>query len=193
MFGLVTGVYAGGQIEPPVEVVLDEHVEEHVEHAAHSPYYVIVKGLTIGGDKVSHGADTLDGERGYGFGIDLGYRVGAGFALEYDFSYATNTVEETTATGAKHEGDATYVTHAIHLVYTYHLTHTLGLFVKGGYEYETEEIEDLHIDKNDDGFAYAAGLEYALNDHYTAVLEYEQSTIDGPRDDALFLGMMYNF
>jgi len=190
----VTGCYAGGTIPEPPQVLHDDHLDSEVAHGEeHSTYYLILKGLSIGGDKVSHGTATLDGERGYGGGVDVGYRIGAGFALEYDFSYATNTVEETKSNGTKVEDDATYMTHALHLVYTYHLTHSLGVFVKGGYEYETEEIDHFHIDKDEDGFAYAGGLEYALDGHYSAMVEYEQSTIDGPRGDALFLGMIYNF
>jgi len=192
--GLSAQLFAGGDIAPVVEPVVEvPHVEE-VSHDTHgSNFYVIVKGLTILGDDVAHGHDTLDGDQGYGFGIDLGYRIGNGFALEYDFSYATNTVTETDEAHHTHDADATYYTHAIHLVYTYHLTHTLGVFVKGGYEYETEEIEDLHIDSNADGFAYGVGLEYAVNDHYTLMAEYEGSDIEGPRGDAIFVGVMYNF
>ncbi len=196
IFGLSTQLFAGGAIAPieTSEVIEVAHTEE-VSHDAHgSDFYIIVKGLSILGDTVAHGHDTLDGDPGYGFGIDLGYRIGNGFAVEYDFSHATNTVTETDDHGLHpHEGDATYTTHAIHLVYTMHVTDTFGVFVKGGYESETEEIEEFHIDKDSDGFAYAVGIEYAMNDHYTLMAEYEGSDIEGPRGDAVFVGVMYNF
>ena len=183
---LATQLYAGGDISPTVM-----HVEETSHHE--SQFYVIAKGLTIGGDKVSHGHDVLDGDRGYGFGIDLGYRLGHGFALEYDFSYAKNTVTETNAAHHSIDADATYTTHALHLVYTHHITDTVGVFVKGGYEYEKEEIKDLHIDASDKGFAYGVGVEYKIDNHYTFLVEYEGSNIEGPRGDAIFVGVMYNF
>jgi len=190
--GLGTQLFAGGNItQGEVEPVVD--VAHHEEASHGSDFYVIAKGLTILGDDVAHGHDTLDGDRGYGFGLDLGYRIGNGFAIEYDFSYATNTVTETDAHHHSHEADATYYTHAIHLVYTYHVTHEFGVFVKGGYEYETEEIKDFHIDSHADGFAYGVGLEYAVNDHYTMIVEYEGSDIEGPRGAAVFVGVMYNF
>lgn len=189
---LVTQLYAGGNIVPVSEPVIEE---THHEEAIHneSNFYLIAKALTISGDTVNHGHATLDGDRGYGFGIDIGYRLGHGFALEYDFSRATNTVTETDEHHHSDKGDATYTTHAIDLVYTHHLTHTVGLFVKGGYEYEKEEIDDFHIDSSDKGFAYGAGLEYKMTDQYTFVVEYEGSTIEGPRGDAIFAGVMYNF
>ena len=190
---LATQLYAGGNIVPVEEPeVLVPHVEEASHHE--SNFYVIAKGLTIAGDDIEHGHGiTLDGDRGYGFGIDIGYRLGSGFALEYDFSYATNTVTETDEHHHSEEADATYTTHAVHLVYTHHITHTVGVFVKGGYEYEKEEIDDFHIDSSDNGFAYGVGVEVAMDNHYTFVVEYEGSEIEGPRGDAIFVGVMYNF
>lgn len=182
---LTSGLFAGGDIVP----------QEHVEHqeTEESNFYVVAKGLTISGDTVMHELNTLDGDRGYGFGVDFGYRLGHGFAIEYDFTYAKNTVTETDEFNNKEEGDGKYYAHALDLVYTYHLSHTMGLFVKGGYEYEKEEIDAFEIDGSDHGFNYGVGLEWSMNDKYALVMEYEKSTIEGPRGDALFVGVMYNF
>ncbi|MDQ7085397.1 MAG: porin family protein [Sulfurovum sp.] len=194
---LASQVYAGGNTVSLVETVVPVPyvAESHVEEAHHpaSKYYVVVKGMTVLGADSTHGHDTLEGDQGYGVGIDVGYRIGNGFAVEYDFSYSTNTVIETDLEGTSHEGDASYSTQALFLVYTHHLTDTVGLFVKAGYEYETEVIDDLGIDSDADGFAYALGLEYAMNTHYTMLVEYESADIEGPRGDAVFVGMMYNF
>jgi len=57
-------------------------VHEHEE----SDFYVVVKRARIAGDSVHHGEVVFDGDSGYGFGIDLGYRLGHGFAVKYDFS-----------------------------------------------------------------------------------------------------------
>lgn len=182
-------LHAGGDIGPVEPAVEIPEVQEHAE----SDYYVIVKGLRIAGDTVDHEGVTLDGDSGYGFGIDLGYRLGHGFAVEYDFSYATNTVSEVEAGEVLAKADATYYTHAIDLVYTYELTETLGVFAKAGYEYEIEEIEEYNIDADDNGFNFGVGAEVAINHKYKFVAEYEHSTIEGPRGNSIFAGVMYNF
>ncbi|MFT7880021.1 MAG: porin family protein [Sulfurimonas sp.] len=185
-------LHAGGDIAPVEPVVEIPEIHDHHEHAE-SDYYVIVKGLRIAGDSVDHEGVTLDGDSGYGFGIDLGYRLGHGFAVEYDFSYATNTVSEIEHGDVVEEADATYYTHAVDLVYTYELTETLGVFAKAGYEYEIEEIEAYHIDADDNGFNYGIGVEVAVDHTYKVIAEYEHSTIEGPRGNSLFVGVMYNF
>ncbi|HEO98467.1 MAG: porin family protein [Campylobacterales bacterium] len=180
---------AGGDIAPVEPAVEIPEVHEHAE----SDFYVIVKGLRIAGDSVHHGEAVLDGDSGYGFGIDLGYRLGHGFAVEYDFSYAKNTVSEIHDGHVVEEADGKYYTHSLDLVYTYELTETLGLFAKAGYEYEIEEIEAYHIDADDNGFIYGVGVEVAMGHDYKFVAEYEHSTIEGPRGDSLFAGVMFNF
>jgi len=185
---LTTQLFAGGDITP-VEV----HTPEMTEHETESKFYVIAKALMILGDNVNHGPDVvLDGDRDYGFGIDIGYRLGHGFALEYDFSYARNTVTEDDG-HTMEEAKATYYTHALDLVYTYELTHTFGVFAKAGYEYEIEDIDEYDIDVDEHGFNYGVGVELALNHKYKLIAEYEHSTIEGPRGDSIFAGVMYNF
>ena len=188
--GLATQLYAGGDIVP-VDI---EPLEKSLHHDVENNFYIVLKGLYIMGDDVDHGHGiTLDGEGDYGFGFDMGYRLGNGFAIEYDFSYATNTVTETDVHHHTEHAGATYYTHALDLVYTYHLSHHYGLFFKAGYVYEKEKIDDLHIDSSDNGLVYGIGLEYMMNDHYALLVEYEGSSIDGPRGDGIFVGVQYNF
>ena len=187
---LATHIYAGGDIAP-VEPQINEVVEEAVE--AESPFYIIGKGMMILGDKANHEESVLDGDQGYGFGIDLGYRIGNGFAIEYDFSYARNDVLETREGHEEEEGRAEYYTSALALVYTYEATESLGIFGKVGYEYEWEKIKKFDIDGHDDGFVFAGGIEVKMDESYKFVLEYEHSTIEGPKGDAVFAGVMYNF
>lgn len=185
---LTTQLFAGGDIAP-VEV----HEPKAIEHEAESKFYVIAKALMVLGDKVNHGPDVvLDGDKDYGYGIDIGYRLGNGFALEYDFSYARNTVTEDDGHTIE-KATGTYYTHALDLVYTYEFTHTFGVFAKAGYEYEIEEIEDFHIDNDGTGFNYGIGVEVAVNHKYKLIAEYEHATIEGPRGDSIFAGVMYNF
>ena len=185
---LSTQLFAGGDIVP-----LEPQIPEVMEHETESKFYVVAKALTILGDKVNHGDAVLDGERDYGFGIDLGYRLGNGFALEYDFAYARNTVSEIEDGDVLGEAKAKYYTHAFDLVYTYELTETVGVFAKVGYEHEIEKIDELDIDANEDGVNYGIGMEVAMNHKYKFVAEYEHSTIEGPRGDSIFAGVMYNF
>jgi len=158
-----------------------------------SKYYIVVKALNILGDSVRHGEAILDGDNGYGFGVDFGYRLEKGFSLEYDFSYSTNDVTEFVEGEEPRTASATYMTHAIDLVYAYEILHKLELFAKVGYEYELEKITDYDIDNGSDGAVIGAGLEYEIEENYKVVGEYEHSTIDGPRGDSLYLGLMYNF
>jgi opacity protein-like surface antigen len=190
---LTTQLFAGGDIAP---VVVNEPVLEEVAHGHHeeSKFYVVVAGMMLLGDEVRHGEALLDGDNdyGYGFGIDVGYRLGNGFALEYDYTYGKNTVYEITA----HEEvktRSTYHTSALDIVYTYEATHNLGIFGKVGYEFEWEEISELDIDEREDDFVFGAGIEYALNKEYKLLAEYEHSLIDGPHGDAILAGVMYNF
>ena len=180
----------------PVEVhepALEE-VEQAHGHHEESKFYVVVAGMMLLGDEIQHGEALLDGndKYGYGFGIDVGYRLGNGFAVEYDYTYGKNTVYEITA-DEKIKARSTYHTSALDIVYTYEATHKLGIFGKVGYEFEWEEISELNIDEREDDFVFGAGIEYALNKKYKLLAEYEHSLIEGPHGDAILAGIMYNF
>ena len=175
---LMTQLHAGGDIEGVETVEAEEH-----------RFYFVAKGLATFGDEVEHGEAILDGDGGYGFGIDIGYRLGNGFNLEYDFSYAKNTVAEKREGFEPEDFNADYYTSALDLVYVYEVTETVGIFGKVGYEYEWEKIDELSIDSTDHGFVFGAGMEIAINENYRLVMEYEHSTIDSPRGDSLFVGI----
>lgn len=186
-------LFAGGNIEAPVAAV-EPAIEEVHESHEESPFYVVLSGMALFGDEVKHGEALLDGndEYGYGFGIDVGYRLGNGFAVEYDFTYGRNQVKEITEDESV-EVTSKYYTSALDLVYTYEATENLGIFGKVGYEYEWEKIPDLEIDSKEHDFVFGAGIEYALNEKYKLVVEYEKSMIEGPHGDALLAGVMFNF
>jgi opacity protein-like surface antigen len=158
-----------------------------------SKFYTVVKALNIVGNDVTHGAALLQGDNGYGFGVDIGYRITAGFSLEYDFSYSKNNVTEIEAEELPMSYSARYMTHALDLVYGHEIVNNLELFVKVGYEFEEEKIDDLFINKWSDGAVFGAGCEYELNEDYRLVGEYEHSRIDGPRGDSIYFGIMLNF
>jgi len=167
------------------------------EHTHKSDFYIATKALMTLGDTVEHGEATLDGSSGYGLGVDFGYKIGKGFAVEVDATYAKNDVTERDVNEHGHEHVITasglYVTTSLDLVYAYPLTHQLEIFIKGGYEYEIEKISDLDIDTSDTGFIYAAGLEYELNENLSLLGEYEATTIEGPRGNSIFAGVVYHF
>lgn len=118
--------------------------------------------------------------------------MGNGFAVEYDFTYGRNQVKEITEDESV-EVISKYYTSALDLVYTYEATEDLGIFGKVGYEYEWEKIPDLEIDSKEHDFVFGAGIEYALDEKYKLVVEYEKSMIEGPHGDALLAGVMFNF
>ena len=187
---LVSFGYAGGGFEE-VEPVVNEVPEAEEESF---DYYVVAKAMMILGDDIAEEGVVLDGDRGYGFGIDFGYRVGEGFAIECDYSYASNDVTERRLEGEGGEVfDYSYQSLALDVVYSYEVTENLGLFAKVGFEYEWENVDETDEDNYDTGAAFGIGLEYAFNPRYRFVAEYEHSTIDGPKGDSVFAGIMYNF
>ena len=188
---LLTQLHAGGDIAP-VELNAPEIVESEAVEAAESSFYIVVKGMAILGDTVNHEEAVLDGNKDYGYGIDLGYRLGSGFAVEYDFSYSSNTVTETRGNSVE-EATGKYYTSALDLVYTYEVSENVGLFGKVGYEYEWEKIDAYHIDGRNNDFVFGAGVEIAMNETYKFVAEYEHSLIKGPRGDGILAGVMINF
>ena len=192
---LTTQLFAGGDIAPvEVHEPALEEVEQAHGHHEESKFYLVVAGMMLLGDEIQHGEALLDGndEYGYGFGIDVGYRLGNGFALEYDYTYGKNTVYEIIA-DEKIEATSTYHTSALDIVYTYEATENLGIFGKVGYEFEWEKISELDINEREDDFVFGAGVEYALNKKYKLLAEYEHSLIEGPHGDAILAGIMYNF
>jgi len=156
-------------------------------------FYIVVKALTILGDETEHGEALLKGDRDYGFGVDIGYRISYGFAIEYDFSFSKNTVRETKVGYEPEYVDGEYMTSSLDLVYVYEATERVGLFVKVGYEYEWEEIEELGIDSTEHGFILGVGTEISINEKFKFLMEYEHSTIEGPRGPSVYAGIMYNF
>jgi len=157
-----------------------------MEHKSELQNYVAIKAMYALGENYKE----LDGQDGYGVSIDLGRRIGYGFAIELDVSYENADVKFS-------EGDEViaesidYYTSSIDLAYVYELTHKLGVLGKVGYEYEYADRKNES--EHDTGFIFAGGFEYSVNHHYKALVEYETSTINGPKGDVVFAGVMYNF
>ena len=191
---LAAQLFAGGDVEVPTEIDLPETAPTMHHDHKESKYYIVVSGLVLLGDEFEHGEALLDGndKPGYGFGLDIGYRIGNGFALEYDFTYGKNDVKEIIGSDIR-EVDSEYYTSALDIVYTYEATEHLGIFGKVGYEYEWEKITELGIDSKEHDFVFGAGIEYKVNESYKAIVEYEYSMIEGPHGDAILAGFMYNF
>ena len=148
--------------------------------------YIVPKWIHTFGDTYHN----EEGDCGNGIGLNLGYRLGHGFAIEIDATYEKTTVREKEE-GISYKEDAKYFTTSLDFAYTYELTHDLGLLLKVGYEYEKEKI--ANETKHDTGVIYAAGFEYELDEKFKFVMEYEKSTIDGPKGDMITAGLMYNF
>jgi len=141
-------------------------------------YYIVLKGLSITGDELGNN----DADRGFGAGADLGYSFGNGFAVELGTTYAKNQLDNTAET------DVSYKTGALSLVYGFDLGEKLGLFAKAGYMYEKPSVGDT-----EKGLAYGAGLAYKMSDNKSIVGEYQTSSLDSLRGDALSLGLKINF
>jgi len=173
------------------------HIE--AKHHEEGNFYIVAKGLVSLGDNYTEeakGAEPeaiLKGDAGQGFGIDLGYRLGYGFATELDFAYTHTTVTKSVVGEEDKRAGADYYSYGIDLLYGYHVNEEIVLFAKAGWEIEKEKISGFGINGTNDGFAYAAGLEYALTNHWALVGEYEGTLIDGPHGDSVFAGVSYTF
>ncbi len=168
------------------------------KHHKEGNLYVVAKGLISLGDTFTEEATAepearLKGDTGTGIGIDVGYRLGYGFATELDFAYTHTTVTKSVAGEEDLHAGADYYSYGIDLLYGYHLNEEYVLFGKIGWEIEKEKISDYGINGTNDGFCYAVGLEYALFEPWSLVGEYEGSSIEGPRGNSLLAGVSYTF
>ena len=166
-----------------------KHVEDH---ESENNFYVATKAIYSLGTSVDEGEATLEGSAGAGLGLDVGYKLGAGFSVEADVAYVAANVTEKTATEER-VAKATFTTTSFDVAYIYHVTHELEVFIKGGYELEFEKISDLDVDNTKDGGVYAVGFEYELSHTSAVAVEFEGTSIKGPRGSIASLGYVYSF
>lgn len=186
-----------------------EHVAHHAPAHAETGFYTAFKGLITLGDDTRHGEGvTLKGKSGKGVGLELGYKIAHGFAVEADGTFARDVVTETRCgaeeeseegeeehTGGCHriDADGEYYTISLDFVYLHHFTEHFGTFVKVGYEYEAESIDELEIKAYETGVIGAVGVEYIVGTYTAFMTEIEASSIEGPRGYSLFAGILYHF
>jgi len=167
---------------------------EHIsELSTHKGFYIEPKVIYTMGETISHGEATLDGDAGYGLGIDLGYSFTEYFAVELDGSYSEADVTETREDGEKEKDTGSFYTYGVNTVFTYPLTHHFIVLGKLGYGWEHEDLGDLGIKGTEDGAVWAAGVEYSFNPHLEMSLEYEGADIRSARGDSVQLGLIYKF
>ena len=172
------------------------------EHAVKSgEFYLVTKALLTTAETIheGHGVE-IEGKRGRGLGIDVGYTLPHNFAIEFDTSYSINSLYEkhTVIEGVEEKIEVKdarghYWTYAFDVTYTLPLTDNIGIMGKLGYEFEHEAIDKFNINAHDSGIVYGAGIEYHLSEHYEALIEYEGSTIDSPRGSSFYAGVKYIF
>ncbi|BAF70904.1 porin family protein [Nitratiruptor sp. SB155-2] len=178
----ITSIIVSGLL---LGTTLFAHEQDSV-HESEKPYYVVVKGIHNYGDRNGN----EKGDHGNGIGVDLGYRLGHGFAIEIDGSYEKTKVTVFEETETLRE-NIKYWTTSLDVAYTYEMSESLGILFKVGYEYEYEKTDSEN--GHDTGLVYAAGFEYAFDSTWKILGEYEKSTIEGPKGDMITLGVMYNF
>jgi outer membrane protein X len=164
---------------------------------AETGFYTAVKAeLTLGNTVEKSDVVKVEGHTGGGIGIEIGYKLGHGFAVETDGTYTRNTLTEVnceTGTCENTDADGEYMGVSLDLAYSYELTEHVAAFVKGGYEFEQETIDKLDEKGYDNGVVYAAGAEYAIGDHTALMAEYEGTTIDSPLGNSVFAGVIYYY
>ncbi|WP_297440678.1 porin family protein [Sulfurimonas sp.] len=195
LFVLSSAAYA--EEEKSLEKGSRTHIE--AKHHKEGNLYIVGKGLLTLGDNFTEEAKgtepeaKLSGNTGGGIGIDVGYRMGYGFAAELDFSYAQTRVKKSVVGEEDITADADYYSYGLDLLYGYHINEEYVIFGKIGWEIEQEEISDYDISGTNNGFAYAVGFEYAFTEHWAFVGEYEGSLIEGPHGPSIFAGASYTF
>lgn len=164
---------------------------------AETGFYTAVKAqLTLGNTVDKSDVVKVEGHTGGGIGIELGYKLGHGFAVETDGTYTRNTLTEVnceTGTCENTDANGEYMGVSLDLAYSYELTEHFAAFVKGGYEFEQETIDKLDEKGYDNGVVYAAGAEYAIGEHTALMAEYEGTTIDSPLGSSVFAGVIYYY
>ncbi len=164
------------------------YAHEGEQQEESSPLYLTVKGMYAFGEDYTNDAGVVEkGDAGIGIGVDFGYELAYGFALELDGTFETADVQ----IGEEPKETIDYYAASFDVVYVYELTEKFGVLGKVGVEYEYETVGDEHNDET--GMSYAIGAEYVLNRTYNAVVEYEGSTIDGPKGDAVMAGVKIKF
>jgi opacity protein-like surface antigen len=152
-------------------------------------FYVVPKAVVIMGDTIQHGGHELKGDAAVGIGMDLGYSFTENYAVELAVTHAEADIKEDGVA----TGDAEYTTYGVNAVYSRTLTGHLRGLVKLGYVWEYEKMDEAHIKETLSGIAYAAGLEYGINDNMEVVFEYEAAEVVSSRGDTLMLGLKYKF
>lgn len=161
------------------------------ELSTHKGPYIEPKLIMTMGETIAHGDSTLDGDIGYGIGLDLGYSFTEYFALELDGSYSKADVKETLSTGESETESASFYTYGINTVLTYPVTEHFILLGKIGYGYEHEDLGNLGIKGSEHGANWAVGVEYSFNPHVEVSFEYEAADIRSARGDSLQFGLIY--
>lgn len=158
--------------------------EEASGHGGH--YYAVAKMVNGMGDKVTHGAETLDGDKSNGFAIDFGYHYGGGpWGVELTYSSAKGDVTNDLAVTEQ----ATYTGTGLLGVYTHHVASHVALVGKLGWMQESEKLAG-HTN-TESGVAYVVGAEYGVSERFELVLEYEGTDIKSPKGNAIMAGIKY--
>ncbi len=152
--------------------------------------YVTLQPMLILGGTLEEEEEVLSGGRGYGFGLEVGYYFTSRFGVELAANNSTNTVSKESG----EEATGLYYSVALNLVYRQHITGPLFGLLKAGYEWEKERVVAFDINENDTAVDYAIGVAYELNDRFALMIQYESSTMDSLRGDAVFVGAVeYSF
>lgn len=163
------------------------------ELATHAGFYIEPKLTYTIGEEISHNGSTLDGDPGYGIGLDIGYAFNEYFGVEIDGTYSESDVKETDEHGHSETDKGSFYTYGVNTVFTYPLHNHFIILGKLGYGYEHEDLGSLGIKGSEHGATWAYGIEYSFNPHVEVSLEYEGADIRSARGDSIQLGLIYMF
>ncbi|MDT8447975.1 MAG: hypothetical protein RRB13_13870 [bacterium] len=215
-------VWAQDVADQVAETVEDvkEHATEASDMAEHrtgsrgdfmSNLYVVGKVFTSPGQSYEHSGHRITGDTATGFGLDFGYKIGPSISAELAYSSGSGDVKlgqaalvpsfrgsaaaTTTGETTTHEvtDAASYSSLGLLGVYSLHLGDKFAAIGKLGMVSESEDLGTVGGSSSSTGVVYVLGCEYKLFGHNELVLEYEDTTIDGPRAYTLFVGWKVGF
>jgi len=180
---------------PAAEPAMDHSQHEGMSHEGEAgglfahPYLAVKYALTQG-KAVDHEGETVTGEGGSGFALDLGTMITEHLAAEFTYSTASNNLKH-----GEHEGTGTFGAMGLMAAYLHHYENGLTAVVKAGYlnEAETIDVHDESTSGSVSGLAVVVAGEYNVGGHNEVLAEYEVPLFETAKGSSIFVGYKHGF
>jgi len=196
------------------EEMAAEHGAAHGGEHEGSAFYVVGKYFSSTGASYKHGTNIISGGNASGFAADFGVGFGGHMAVELSVASGSGTFTETAASvsnrmaptlfnnasgatsgtsSSSHEStelNATYSSVAVVGVYGIPVSDQSAFIMKLGGINESEKL-DVVGSSSASGAVYAFGFETKMGNHKEFVVEYEGTSVEGPRASTVLFGLKF--